>query len=205
MIKQLWEELKPLQKELDNHIFTKRGLKQSEIIEKEILALLVELGECANEWRGFKYWSDDTEPVGLISECTSCNNAYVGEIDYCEGCFDEYTVKISTEISNPLLEELIDVMHFTLSIENYYEFEGSGYGAIKQFTVESQFRELFRHISKLEVEKEVRGIPYNLNNLTIIRGHVIGLIEMLGFTTDQIEKAYYEKNKENFRRQAQNY
>ncbi|EIT85941.1 hypothetical protein A374_08899 [Fictibacillus macauensis ZFHKF-1] len=30
--------------------------------EKLVLALMVEIGEASNEWRGFKFWSQDQEP-----------------------------------------------------------------------------------------------------------------------------------------------
>lgn len=33
------------------------GYEGEDRFEKLILALLVEIGECANEWRGFKFWS----------------------------------------------------------------------------------------------------------------------------------------------------
>ncbi|PLR98094.1 dUTP diphosphatase [Bacillus sp. T33-2] len=51
------EKLLSMQKELDNHIETKHGLLAEDLFEKKVLALLVELGELANETRCFKFWS----------------------------------------------------------------------------------------------------------------------------------------------------
>jgi dimeric dUTPase (all-alpha-NTP-PPase superfamily) len=55
-MKQL-QKLFSLQKELDKHILDKHELIQEDLVEKKILALLVELGELANETRSFKFWS----------------------------------------------------------------------------------------------------------------------------------------------------
>lgn len=53
MIGQLFE----LQKQLDERIEKEHGLEQAELMDKKIMALLVELGELANETRCFKFWS----------------------------------------------------------------------------------------------------------------------------------------------------
>jgi dimeric dUTPase (all-alpha-NTP-PPase superfamily) len=52
-----------LQSELDSHIMDEHPeLKGQDNSDWKVLALLVELGECANEWRGFKKWSKDQDP-----------------------------------------------------------------------------------------------------------------------------------------------
>ncbi len=51
------QKLYSLQQQLDMHIETKHGLHEENLVEKKILALLVEIGELANETRCFKFWS----------------------------------------------------------------------------------------------------------------------------------------------------
>lgn len=51
------DSLYPLQAELDNEIASKHGVSYASTHVKRLLALLVELGEFANETRCFKYWS----------------------------------------------------------------------------------------------------------------------------------------------------
>lgn len=51
------EKLMMMQAGLDQHIETKHGLASENLVERKILALLVELGELANETRCFKFWS----------------------------------------------------------------------------------------------------------------------------------------------------
>ena len=46
-----------MQRQLDERIETERGLRGERLIERKLLALLVEVGELANETRCFKFWS----------------------------------------------------------------------------------------------------------------------------------------------------
>lgn len=46
-----------MQKELDNHIQSQHDLGEEKLFERKVLALLVEVGELANETRCFKFWS----------------------------------------------------------------------------------------------------------------------------------------------------
>ncbi len=51
------QKLFAMQKGLDEHIETKHELQEEDLFERKVLALLVELGELANETRCFKFWS----------------------------------------------------------------------------------------------------------------------------------------------------
>ncbi len=46
-----------MQKALDRHIETQHNLEQEDLFDRKVLALLVEIGELANETRCFKFWS----------------------------------------------------------------------------------------------------------------------------------------------------
>lgn len=46
-----------MQADLDRHIEAEHRLENEDLVERKILALLVELGELANETRCFKFWS----------------------------------------------------------------------------------------------------------------------------------------------------
>ncbi|WP_430784886.1 dUTP diphosphatase [Virgibacillus flavescens] len=52
-----WKKLSYMQKQLDNHIQEKHDVDKNKLFESKYLALLVELGELANETRCFKFWS----------------------------------------------------------------------------------------------------------------------------------------------------
>ncbi|ACT00268.1 dUTP diphosphatase [Paenibacillus sp. JDR-2] len=56
------EQLYEMQKALDARIIKEKGLEGQDLLPDTVLALQVELGELANEWRGFKHWSTDRAP-----------------------------------------------------------------------------------------------------------------------------------------------
>ncbi|WP_314728291.1 dUTP diphosphatase [Bacillus sp. Marseille-Q3570] len=51
------QQMYKMQNELDRRIESERGLENTDLLDKKILALLVEIGELANETRCFKFWS----------------------------------------------------------------------------------------------------------------------------------------------------
>lgn len=51
------EKLFKMQKALDAHIEEKHQLQDEDLFNRKVLALLVEIGELANETRCFKFWS----------------------------------------------------------------------------------------------------------------------------------------------------
>jgi dimeric dUTPase (all-alpha-NTP-PPase superfamily) len=64
------DELFPLQKGLDEEIHRNHRVSYESTHEKRILALLVELGEFANETRCFKFWSEKpaSEKARILDE-----------------------------------------------------------------------------------------------------------------------------------------
>ncbi|TYS19698.1 dUTPase [Rossellomorea vietnamensis] len=50
-------ELFQMQKALDTYIEKEHGLEEEDLFQEKTLALLVEIGELANETRCFKFWS----------------------------------------------------------------------------------------------------------------------------------------------------
>ena len=63
------DDLMDIQEKLDSRIFKLHNTSREETKKDRILALLVELGECANETRTFKYWSTkEASPLDVIAE-----------------------------------------------------------------------------------------------------------------------------------------
>lgn len=110
-----------LQRQLDARIEKEHPRQDGEDrLAKKILALMVELGELAQEWRGFKFWSNDQEPRTEL--------------------WDD-----RLRFHNPLLEEYVDCLHFLLSIG--LESEIGTFDEImpiKMGTIEMQFITLFK-------------------------------------------------------------
>ncbi|WP_025114407.1 dUTP diphosphatase [Lysinibacillus fusiformis] len=216
------------QAKLDEHIMQEHmELQGQNNLDWKLLALQVELGECANEWRGFKKWSKNQRPNTLESiECSSCGGKGVlldwgamsfWECECCKGTGNDY------ESFNPLLIEYVDCLHLILSIglEDFTyiqfgeKFTGpvrleltNDFGAIKYHNTTTQFLYLFNKISNLadcilECEMTYANETFELYKQTWQM--FVGLGEMLGFTWEQVEEAYYAKNKVNHERQESGY
>jgi dimeric dUTPase (all-alpha-NTP-PPase superfamily) len=165
-----------MQRQLDEHIEKEHPREPGEDrLAKKILALMVELGELANEWRGFKFWSNDQ----YARTFRVINNK-------------EY---------NPLLEEYVDALHFILSIGlDITEPELIELREIdKAETITEQFIMVFDAVRELyEFEYE----HWDYESLLI---RFIDLGVMLGFTWSQVEEAYMRKNAVNHERQNNGY
>ena len=62
-------QLFKIQKDLDTRILVKHKLSLSlDVLYKRFLASLVELGECANDDRSFKYWSENQQQKPTVLE-----------------------------------------------------------------------------------------------------------------------------------------
>lgn len=176
-----------LQRQLDEYIEQKHPRQEGEDrLVKKILALMVELGELANEWRGFKFWSENQVPRTRVLV-----NRTTDDIGF---------KNIGPEhIKNPLLEEYVDCLHFLLSIGLESEigtFTGDELMPIKMGAIEIQFITLFKvTVTFLE----------DINYYPDMWELFLGLGEMLGFTWEQIEEAYLQKNAENHARQNRGY
>jgi|SRR5690625_409410 len=200
------EKLFKIQAELDKRIVEKHGLQNEDLLDKKILALQVELGELANEWRGFKFWSKDQKARKEI-KCHACNGR--GKFQFIENDLSSSKFEIcayceGTGIqARPLLEEYVDGLHFILDIGLEKDFVKLGYNesaveGMKRKDITSQFNYLFDKVG------DFSSIP-NHNNYMYIVPLFIGLGEMLGFTWEQIEEAYLTKNKINHERQESGY
>lgn len=79
-----------MQAGLDQHIEMKHGLQSENVVDRKILALLVELGELANETRCFKFWSlkGPSDQETILTE-------YVDGIHFLLGLANEYDFAIS--------------------------------------------------------------------------------------------------------------
>src|SRR5690625_3129065 len=188
------------QKQLDDYIVKEKELEDVDLLPRKTVALICELYECINEARFFKFWSEDTKPN--VRYCHACNGhgvfdtglveegmPYRESCGYCQGTGIEH---------NPLLEEYIDTIHFTLSIANDLGVHEHKY--IK--TSPTDLNDLVLGITNLAtiipIGKEKHQVESLINN-------IITLGYQLGFDEKAVIEAYHEKNKENYARQKVGY
>lgn len=170
-----------MQKELDEKILERfPNLRNEDLLPKKILALQVELGELANEWREFKFWSENQEPR---------------------------TSAVGTGLrkKNPLLEEYVDCLHFILSIglELKIKIAYARETQSNKTNITKLFTSLFVGsgiIGSAESDNEINYVNY-----LSLMSDFIRLGQLLDFTWTEIEQAYLDKNKVNHARQESGY
>ncbi|HZH61555.1 MAG TPA: dUTP diphosphatase [Metabacillus sp.] len=154
-----------MQQELDARIQSQHNLENENLVDRKILALLVEIGELANETRCFKFWSlKPPAPTNII------------------------------------LEEYVDGIHFILSlglemkIDTNMSFEDreSSKTLTEQFLIVYETVSIFKH-------------DPSVSNYKIMFEEYLLLGKLLGYTSEQVEKAYVSKNEVNHKRQQQGY
>ena len=141
----------------------------------------MELGELANTWRGFKYWSEDQEPRARVKDCHCLK-------------FDE--AHCGCGYKNPLLEEYVDCLHFILSIglDIQVRIPKEVISRVEEDTI-TQFIDTITQAS----------ISYAETQWEWLLSLFLGLGEQLGFTWEEVEQAYFQKNKINHERQENGY
>ncbi|WP_053364296.1 dUTP diphosphatase [Bacillus sp. FJAT-27251] len=159
------EKLYEMQEALDRHIEEQHGLQSEKLIDRKVLALLVELGELANETRCFKFWSLKPASGHKV-----------------------------------ILEEFVDGIHFILSLGIETGFRESEFAdvSLPSCTLSEQF---------LVVYSAIDEFRRNLNQQAYSRlfREYMAVARMLGFTGDDVVKAYIEKNEVNYERQRSGY
>ncbi|WIT27498.1 dUTP diphosphatase [Bacillus subtilis] len=182
-----------MQKALDERIIKEKGLEGQDLLPNLILALQVELAECANEWRGFKHWSNDREPRICVIDKKGQNAK-------------EY-------YKNPLLEEYVDCLHFILSIGNRIGYSNKNTKKLEGGTLRSNldvadqvgvFSDVFEAIAMVNEDISLSRLGPKASYAILFR-RFNSLGKMLGFTPEQIEAAYMDKNAVNHQRQQEGY
>ncbi|WP_259418302.1 dUTP diphosphatase [Bacillus toyonensis] len=152
------------------------GYKGKDKFPKMMLALQVELMECANDWRGFKYWSkDQNRKPSLLEEYVDALHLVLETgIDLHES---GYLYKLPNA-ANPyrrsyqIHEQYQQVLYVSLMLQRYMNEGHKGLVAREYMCLLEDFLELGR---------------------------------ILGFTPEQIHDAYMEKNEVNHQRQENGY
>lgn len=109
-------------------------------------------------------------------------------------CFKFWSNKRSGD-REAILEEGADVLHFLFSIANDLGITHVNYQPIRNPIIEAQFLALFDH-ARLVSNKRHWEITFSL---------FVALMESLGYSWDELEKAYIRKNKINHERQEKGY
>ncbi|PCK22766.1 dUTPase [Bacillus pumilus] len=224
-----------MQKELDDRIIQEKGLEGQDLLPNTYVALITELGEFANEGRWFKHWSNkqeskrkvfttagatpenathfrcESDDCGEFPTIEDFKNLFEPSYDECPIC-EAGSVTIYREV-HPLLEEYADCIHFFLSIaikkgwkeelnipeEAFEEFKEEGFdGGLSGAFLEMQWHLLN---SRLFEKEDFKNLHFRSAWGLFLAIGIVGF----GFTPEQIEQAYIDKNAVNHKRQQEGY
>lgn len=191
-------------------------LSRDELTRNYVFAALTELGEMSNNWSHHKIWKS-TRKENRDAPCKKCHGT--GELNevicvYCEN-----------GRVNPLREEYIDVVHFTISVAIGFDLKPEEFiDKRKQNEVEVSpevaydlYLELYKNLvyANILIEELIKYPNTEkllTNNKRERKTVAVDLLDTLfnlgyslGFTDQDIEHAYFMKHKINQIRQATNY
>lgn len=156
------------------------GYKGKDKFSKMMLAMLVEFMECANDWRGFKYWSENQQPKDTLLE------------EYVDGLHFVLETGLDLKENGEIME--LPKYASTDDLESKKQ----------NADVVDQYKRLVYMVLSLEKEVEY-GCDYLDLEYTEFIGQYLYLGELLGFTDEQIHAAYMKKNEVNHQRQENGY
>lgn len=167
--KKVLENIMEAQKELDKAILESAGIEKYPL-EQIIIAYNVELGELAQEWKGFKYWKKTK-----------------GEVD-----------------RSKLIEEYADCLHFAASLTNHYmETSSATRRFLEAFLL--NVKEVIDHKSVSERLVRCFDTDRHFEGGALLLIDTLRLGTGLGFTLEEVEEAYFKKNRTNWERLRKGY
>jgi dimeric dUTPase (all-alpha-NTP-PPase superfamily) len=145
---------------------------------KNMLSLLVEIGELANETRCFKFWSQRpmSEKEILLEEAADILHHAMSILNYSV---------TETGVHNLTLSEL---------------FEESE--TVKVYVNDLQLDLFSKDLTGIFLEMYGYALEGQAGMVILDLCHALKLI---GCTAEELEEAYYSKNSKNYERQAENY
>ena len=199
-----FKKLQAMQAKLDEAILKEKApMTSEERFKKTLVALSVEIAEVANTVEHFKFWKDNK---GKVDE------SRFKKIDPYKVNFEDHYWDINHELTHvtlnqahhlTLIEECSDALHFILSLANQCSYaitEIDKRVNIQEDTDSMETNYLFLSMTIGSVEY----LPFDFDLELIIDTFFI-YVRQLGITDEELEQAYYDKNKINYERLANGY
>jgi dimeric dUTPase (all-alpha-NTP-PPase superfamily) len=212
-----------MQKELDEKIIKEKGLEGKDLFPNTVLALQVELAEFANEGRWFKHWSSDQKPRHKKTEWEIIKNSPIKNELITNLDAEANYAFVELVERKPLIEEFVDGVHFFLSIAIQKGWQKALWiyeeqldpddfdGEMTSYYLEMTYFLSLAYARKYSDEENTKcqkALGYPRNQYDFRTAWILFLnlgINGFGFTPEQIEQAYLDKNAINHERQDQGY
>ena len=200
-----FKKLQVMQAKLDEAILAdKAPMTAEERFNKTLVALSVEIAEVANCAEHFKFWKDNKGKVDddrFAVDWDYEGTPIIGYYDYKEGA--DYQISYEQAHRLTLIEECSDALHFILSLANQGDFEINGIGT--HFKVADDTDSLEENVIFLNQLIGLADLKHFHSDLEMIIDVFFIYINQLGITEQELEQAYYDKNKVNYERLENGY
>ena len=203
-----FKKLQTMQAKLDEAILAdKAPMTAEERFNKTLVALIVEIAEVSNCSEHFKFWKDNKGKVDR--DRFYCIPQTVRE---GEAVIPKY---VDLESNNPgglsfaeahkrtLIEECSDALHFILSLANQVSYKINEIG--KYFEIVDDVDSLERNVLFLNQVIGFGDFNHFHSDLEMIIDLFFIYINQLDISEQELEQAYYDKNKINYERLENGY
>ena len=200
-----FKKLQAMQAKLDEAILAdKAPMTAEERFNKTLVALSVEIAEVANTVEHFKFWKDNKGKIdrGRFSVIHIFHEEELVEVEYIEDSTGiQYTDWEAYKLT--LVEECSDALHFILSLANQVDFEINGIGT--HFKIADDVDSLEKNFLFLNYLMGLAIFEHFRSDLEMIIDVFFIYINQLGISEQELEQAYYDKNKINYERLENGY
>ena len=202
-----FKKLQAMQAKLDEAILAdKAPMTAEERFNKTLVALSVEIAEVANTVEHFKFWKDNKGKIDRkrFSVIHIFQEEELVDVEYME---DNTGVQYADWEAHrlTLIEECSDALHFILSFANQLDFEINGIGTCFEIAEDTDSLEKnFLVLNYLIGSAEFKRFHPDLAMIIII-DVFFSYINQLGISEQELEQAYYDKNKINYERLENGY
>ena len=178
-----------------------------ERFNKTLVALSVEIAEVANCAEHFKFWKDNKGKVDEYKFLRYWNLRGTEIIGYIDTKIKKHgpTGIVSFEQAHrlTLIEECSDALHFILSLANQGDFEINGIGT--HFKIADDTDSLEENVIFLNQLIGLADLKHFHSDLEMIIDVFFIYVNQLGVSQQELEQAYYDKNKINYERLENGY
>ena len=197
-----FKKLQAMQAKLDEAILAhKAPMTAEERFNKTLVALSVEIAEVANCAEHFKFWKDDKGKVdkGRFLSESELMDINLGDEDKLIDLRNNFKgVSFEQAHQLTLIEECSDALHFILSLANQVDFEINGIGT--HFETADDVDSLEKNFLFLNHVIGLADFKHFRSDLEMIIDVFFIYVNQLGISEQELEQAYYDKNKINYER-----
>lgn len=193
-----FKKLQAMQAKLDEAILKEKApMTAEERFNKTLVALSVEIAEVANTVEHFKFWKDNKGKVDskrFVDDWDYEGKQVIGYYDFKNGATHQISFEQAHKLT--LIEECSDALHFILSLANQCG---------DSLRVDLDLVEGQKHLKDNYYMAIQQDLFSTVSGNRWLMQAFLNYVKSLGITPQELEQAYYDKNKVNYERLENGY